>query len=169
MGFYIYKENNITLSINSSSIKIGNSVKLTPTVKDLTDNIPITSGTVEYYLSNGTKIGSSAPDGSFVYTPSKTGNYTFYAKYIPDENSNIYLECTSNNVDLEVVPLNTVVSADKVVNKTNSIMDIPVSVVDEFGVSVANGTVKSTIDGTEYSATVNDGKAIFKDVKLLGK
>lgn len=56
MGFYIYKENNITLSINSSSIKIGNSVKLTPTVKDLTDNIPITSGTVEYYLSNGTKL-----------------------------------------------------------------------------------------------------------------
>ena len=48
-------------------------------------------------------------------------------------------------------------------------MDILVSVVDEFGVSVANGTVKSTIDGTEYSATVNDGKAIFKDVKLLGK
>ncbi|WP_294007976.1 hypothetical protein [uncultured Methanobrevibacter sp.] len=70
---------------------------------------------------------------------------------------------------MEVVPLNTVVSADKVVNKTNSIMDIPISVVDEFGVSVANGTVKSTIDGTEYSATVNDGKAIFKDVKLLGK
>lgn len=44
--------------------------------------------------------------------------------------------------------MNTVVSADKVVNKTNSIMDIPVSVVGEFGVSVANGTVKSTIDGT---------------------
>ena len=44
--------------------------------------------------------------------------------------------------------MNTVVSADKVVNKTNSIMDILVSVVDEFGVSVANGTVKSTIDGT---------------------
>ena len=41
-------------------------------------------------------------------------------------------------------------------------MDIPVDVIDENGESVANGTVKSTINGVEYTADVVDGKATFK-------
>ena len=92
----------------------------------------------------------------------KPGKYNVTATHKLD---NYYTEIVAKS-SFEVPKVNTNVGADNVTNRTGATMDIPVDVIDENGEPVANGTVKSTINGVEYTADVVDGKATFKNVVL---
>jgi len=161
-NFKIYTKTSVTLAIDSNNIKIGETVKLTPTVMETTKGNIITSGKVEYYLSDGTLIGTSASNGYLQYTPDKVGNYNFYAKFVPnmDDSSNLYGPATSNTVDLTVNPFDTVINVEPVSGKPGTTVTSQITVEDEYGRPVKEGNIAVVLPNGEYvTVAVNNGVA----------
>lgn len=151
--FHVYYKSSVSLSIDKSSITMGDSIKLTPKVIASTSGSTVTTGTITYYLSDGTKIGTSASNAYLNYKPTNSGDYTFYAKYEPDKSdtSHLYQPGTSNTVDLTV-------------NRKTPTVGISVSSVTYPNRAVATvttnapGTYSVLINGKSYSLTFSSGQ-----------
>lgn len=151
--FHVYHRSSISLNIDKNTITIGDKVRLTPTVVGITSGSDVTVGTVTYYLSDGTRIGTSAPNGYLDYTPVSSGDYTFYAEYAPDTSdvSHLYQPCTSNNVNLKVNPKTPTVgiSVTSVTYPNRAVATVTTN---------ASGTYSVVINGKSYSLTFSSSQ-----------
>uniref|UniRef100_UPI002627289A hypothetical protein n=1 Tax=uncultured Methanobrevibacter sp. TaxID=253161 RepID=UPI002627289A len=71
-----------------------------------------------------------------------------------------------NESTVTILKLNTTVDGDDVSGKPADKKDITVDVLDQNNKPVKNGTATLTLNGKTYTATVKDGKAVFKNVVL---
>lgn len=92
----------------------------------------------------------------------KAGDYTVKAIHYEDE---YYTEISNTNT-LKINKLSTVISAKHIWDKALTYDDIYVNVIDENNNNVLNGTCVLIFEEDNYTAEVNDGIAVFKNVKI---
>ena len=71
-----------------------------------------------------------------------------------------------NAVYIKTLILETSVSNESATDKPGKPVTVDFTVNDENGDPVPNGTLTVTVDGTEYSVNVTDGKATFENIVL---
>ena len=71
-----------------------------------------------------------------------------------------------NESTVTILKLNTTVEGKDVSGKPAEKKDITADILDQNGKPVKNGTATLTLNGKTYTATVKDGKAVFKGVVL---
>ena len=166
---------------------VGDTVDITATITDKVKNKPVPGGTatltVDFTerLSNGKLMASTYTDtvdvdadGKAVFKNVKledpgtykyTVEYSGYSYNHHDEGINDYLASEADS-KLNILPLNTTTSSEDVSGTVGDKKDITADIVDQNGDPVKNGTAVLKVNGKEYTAEVQDGKAVFKGVEL---
>ncbi|MDO5842344.1 MAG: hypothetical protein Q4Q24_03675, partial [Methanobrevibacter ruminantium] len=148
--------------VNATDVsgKPGETVTIDIAVVDKDGN-PITEGNVTVELPDGTNVTVSVVNGVAnadwnIPNGFTINNYTVNVTY----NGNEYFESSTNKSKAEVLPLNTSINGTNAVGKPGETVTIDITVIDENGNSVNNGTVTVELpDGTSKNITVVDGSA----------
>ena len=153
---------NITAHVTDETGKAVNGGTAILTIK-YDSGMPL--GMAEWPVLNADEsYSTNVNNGEAVFTNIKLGAPGIYpdvAIYNGDDGDPVENEST-----VTVLKLNTTVNGDDVSGKPADIKDIPVDVLDQNNNPVKNGTVTLTLNGKTYNATVENGKAVFKDVVL---
>ena len=91
---------------------------------------------------------------TFSITLGDPGTYPYVVSY-----SGRDVDDVESESKLTIAMLNTSVSADDISGSTGEKKDIAVNVLDKNGRPVSNGTVTLTLNGQQYNASVESGKA----------
>ncbi len=140
-----------TLTINPSTIDLGNSTTFTANLKRADNNQPLPGRTIDFYIEtspgNFVKINSNTTDekgdASTTYTPSSTGTRTVGAIYEGEASGE---DCYLTSRDCNPLTVNEVCHADLCVLKTRT-----------SGSPVAGGTVSYLITVTNQGPTTING------------
>ena len=114
-------------------------------------------------------------DGQAVFKDIKLdatpGTYSYKVEYSGypynkhEEGINKYLTSEAES-KVNILPLNTTTTSEDVSGTVGDKKDITADIVDQNGDPVQNGTAVLKVNGKEYKAEVENGKAVFKDVEL---
>ena len=157
---------NTTVSGDDISGKPSDEKSITINVLDQNNNT-VNNGTVTLTL-NGETYNATVDNGKAVLNIElpNPGTYDATVKY----NGNDYYGSGESSINVNVEKVNTnAPSAEDISGKAGEKTNITISIDDENGDSVKNGTATLTIDGKTYTAEVRNGTATFKDVELPGK
>ena len=173
LGDELYNPSNSTIKINvlkhdskvtadNVSSKQYDLVNITANVTDSEGN-PISNGTATLTI-NGTNYTSSIVNGTVTFEniDLPLGNHTGIISYPGDD----YYNPSNASVNVEVTEVNIDISADPVKGNSGDEVDIKVNIVDKNGNPVLNGTAVLIVYGSEYTAEVHNGTAVFVRVIL---
>ena len=143
--------------------KAGDVVNVTANVTDENGN-PVLNGTAKFVI-DGVEYTAEVTDGKAVFKDVVLpipGSYTANVTY----NGNGYYMPSNNTVDVNVAPLDTIISADSIEGKVSESVSIKANITDERGNPVLNGTATLSINGVNYTADILNGVVTFENVVL---
>ncbi|WP_405289549.1 Ig-like domain-containing protein [Methanobrevibacter sp.] len=176
-----------TIELEEITGYFGDVVEITAKITENLKNAAVPGGfatlTIDFTtkLSNGL-LGAGTytdrvevVDGQAVFKDIKLdatpGTYSYKVEYEryhydqPKEGINDYLPSEAES-KVNILPLNTTTTSEDVSGTAGDKVDITADIVDQNGDPVQNGTAVLKVNGKEYKAEVENGKAVFKDVEL---
>ncbi|MBR4766548.1 MAG: Ig-like domain repeat protein [Clostridia bacterium] len=133
------------ITISDIDVAYGDTVEVTVTIAGGNATGTITVDGEEYEVENG--------QASFPFTPSAAGMNTITVEYSGDD------KYYSAETDKEFEVAKGIPAMTVSVSPTNPVADDDVTVTAELTPETLMGTVKFIVDGKEYSAQINEGKA----------
>lgn len=103
-----------------------------------------------------------------VTAPNMPGEYKYTINYYGSSSDMPSYSSCESDLYMNVYSLSSI-NAQPVKSKIGEKTNIQVNVVDHLGQNIPEGTVKVMIAGITYTAKVNNGKAIFNNVKMPSK
>ena len=158
---------NTNLSVSNVTGEPGDNVLVFINLTD--ENGENLNGNVTVNLPNGSKIIVPIVNGkgNYTYTLPGVGNYTLNVTYGGDSLYNGSNGTGNVKVTSPIDPkLDVKVTPSNISSHPGYTVNITVNVTDSNGNPVQNGTASTTINGVTYTASVLNGKAIFKDVLM---
>lgn len=184
----VYAVYDIKTSIELEEITgyVGDVVDITAKINENLKDSAVPGGTATLTIDFDNKLSNGAlgagtytqtvdvVDGQAVFKDVKLedpGTYSYKVEYSGyhynqhSEGINDYLPSQEES-KLHILPLNTTTTSDDVSGTAGDTKDITADIIDQNGEPVQNGTAVLKVNGKEYKAEVENGKAVFKDVEL---